>query len=128
MVLLRFHRLRRCRVLFALAFCAWLALAGVAWAQHGCCLGGDGAGSAMAGAMSMVHHHGMAHAGHGEPLASPHHDHAAADDCCCAHLPASLPLPAGVAMNTLPVAAVWHASIVAAPQPPWGPPLRPPLA
>ncbi|MDO1530050.1 hypothetical protein QMK61_14510 [Fulvimonas sp. R45] len=110
-----FRRLRRCRALFALALCAWLALAGAAWAQDGCCAGMGS--QAMA---SMVHHDGMPPA--------PHADIGGHVGCTCAHLAAALP----VAVPSLPSAApAWQAGPALpamAPERPSAPPLRPPLA
>lgn len=109
-----FRHLRRCRALFALALCAWLALASVAWAMpiDDCCAG--------TAAMHMVraadsHDHGTAHP--------------AAADGCCTH--ASVAVPAACASHVVPVAAVKHdgrAGRKAAPQPVYDPPLRPPVA
>jgi len=114
--------LRRRRALFALALCAWLALAGAAWGQGGCCASTGG----MA-AHGAVH----AHATHGGGAARHVHDHLHAgvcEACACAHAPAvpaaalaALPGPMAKAGMPAPVAG-------AAPQPARPPPLRPPSA
>ena len=110
-----FRQLRRCRVLFALALCAWLALAGSAFAQSGCCT--DMAGMAAA---TMGHHDGTPAPLHADGL------HA---DCACAHMTAAA-LPE-LAMPAWPMhfaAIAWPAWSGAAPELPHAPPLRPPLA
>lgn len=109
-----FRHLRRCRALFALALCAWLALASVAWAMPAddCCAG--------AAAMHLAH----------APDAHDHDAaHPAATDGCCAH--ASVTVPASGASRVLPVAAATQhgrAGREAPPQPVYDPPLRPPVA
>ena len=110
-----FRQLRCCRALFALALCAWLALAGAAFAQSGCCA--DMAGMAAA---TMAHHDGSPAPLHADSL------HAG---CACAHLTAAA-LPE-LAMPAWPVrfaATAWPARPSAAPELPHAPPLRPPLA
>src|SRR5579859_2426862 len=75
-----FRRLRRCRALFALALCAWLALGSVVWAQaDGCC-------PEMASSMGMGMHHDAVAPDHGAT-------HAAlmTPDSCCAHATVSVP-------------------------------------
>ncbi|WP_157971307.1 hypothetical protein [Dyella sp. C9] len=110
------RHLHRCRVLFALALCAWLTLSSVAWAQPDCC-GQMGAYPAMAmphGADS--HAHGMGHM-------------ASAGDSCCA--PASANVPAGIVPHVIPLAPAsvdWARHREVAPQPLYEPPLRPPVA
>lgn len=113
----RMHRpvlrhLRRCRVLFALALCAWLGLATAVFAKADCCVG-------MAGMATMTHHHGASVPVHADGM------HA---DCACAHMTATLPAfavsvgPRHFAATTL---QAWPA---AAPDLAHAPPLRPPLA
>jgi hypothetical protein len=106
-----FHRLRRCRVLLAMAVYAWLALAGVAGARDVSCP------MMMADAVSM---------------ASLHHDGsmpcAPALDCC-AHAPVVLP----VAVLQTPAAPAfampdWRLASPLMPRPARAPPLRPPSA
>ena len=105
-----FRQLRRCRVLFALALCAWLGLAATAFARVDCCAG-------LAGLAAHAHGHGMpAHADSG---------HA---DCACAHMAATLPVLAatpGLAPRAAKLRWTWSA---AASDPADSPPLRPPLA
>ncbi|WP_243047336.1 hypothetical protein [Dyella sp. RRB7] len=112
-----FHRLRRCRALFALALCAWLTLAGVAWAQQGCCASmGDSAGMGMAHAM-------------GSPDHAPGHPASPASDGACAHVTASVPpLLAQQLPPSSPPGPHWRVYREAAPQPLYEPPLRPPVA
>lgn len=110
-----FCQLRRCRALFALALCAWLALAGTAFAQSGCCP--DMAGMTAA---TMTHHDGSPAPLHADSL------HA---DCACAHMTAAA-LPE-LAMSAWPVrfaVAAWPARPSAAPELHHAPPLRPPVA
>ncbi|WP_147281724.1 hypothetical protein [Dyella solisilvae] len=112
-----FRRLRRCRVLFALALCSWLAMASVAWARPEL-----DCASAM-GAMGMAMQHGaipdQGHAPHTtmEP------------DSCCVHGAVSVP-PASAPRPPYMHAAsqAWPATDEAAPQPFVEPPLRPPVA
>jgi hypothetical protein len=112
-----FPRLRRCRALFALALCAWLALASVAWAQEGCCASkGAPEGMAMSHAMGSHDH-------------APGHPATVAPDCSCAHVTASVPSP--LAQNlpeSLPRGEHWQNYRDVAPQPVYEPPLRPPVA
>ncbi len=111
-----FHRLRRCRALFALALCAWLTLASVAWAQEGCC-------APMGDSMGMSMSHGM-----GSPDHAPAHPAPVAPDCSCAHMTASVPslLPRDLPQS-LPRGELWQAYREVAPQPVYEPPLRPPV-
>jgi hypothetical protein len=115
--------LRRSRALLALALCAWLLMAGMAWASGGCC---ETMQDAPAKAMATDGHAGMhdmqpqaphGHAGHGTP------------DCTCAHVPANLP---GVSLVTAghpsPSRLRLPKASEEAPQPPSKPPLRPPSA
>ncbi|WP_266170099.1 hypothetical protein [Dyella subtropica] len=117
--------LRRCRLPFALALCAWLMLVSMAWAQSGCCDDMPGAGSAMtmdghmgghAGAHDMDHH--ASHpAGH------------TASDCTCTHAPATLPTVAALGLpSTLPSTDGLAQPDNDTPQPASKPPLRPPAA
>ncbi|GAB3792166.1 hypothetical protein [Dyella agri] len=109
------RQLRRCRLLFVLALCAWLGLAGSVFARVDCCAGmGD-----TAGAMTMTHLAGAP--------ASPHADGMHAD-CTCAHATATLPELSAPMLPVYPVAATWQAWPAAAPELPHAPPLRPPLA
>jgi len=106
---------RRCRLLFALALCAWLGLAGAVWAHADCCTGTGG----MAGATTMTHH--------ADTPTSPHADGAHAD-CACAHVTVTLPeLPSSTVSARL-VATRWQAWPAVTPTFPYAPPLRPPLA
>jgi hypothetical protein len=113
-----FRHLRHCRALFALALCAWLALASVVWAQpvH-CC-------ASMATTMDMS----MAHA----PGAHDHGaDHAAnmLPDGCCAHATVTVPPSAWERVVPVqPASQGWLARRETAPQPVYEPPLRPPVA
>jgi hypothetical protein len=106
-----FHRLRRCRALLALAVCAWMVLAGVAWARGVPCP------SMPAGAASMAGHH---HDG-GMPCAP------ALD--CCAHAPVALPV-AALQTPAAPAFAMpdWRVASPRMPRPARAPPLRPPSA
>ncbi|MHA6202922.1 hypothetical protein ACXU4B_00690 [Dyella soli] len=114
-----FRHLRRCRALFALALCAWLALASLAWADQGCC-----ASSGHDMAMSMAMHHVAGSADH-----PPAHAHPAAPDGCCSHVAVTvLPSSAQAWPQAMPDAARWQARHVMAPQPDNEPPLRPPVA
>ncbi|KRE89368.1 hypothetical protein ASG87_03240 [Frateuria sp. Soil773] len=111
-----FHRLRRCRALFALALCAWMAMGSAAWARIDCC-----ASMAMQGTMAM----------HGDSHASPPHGqhHADQGECTCAHMTADLPEARFMAMLApAPHGAGWPARLQRAPQPVEAPPLRPPAA
>ena len=114
--------LRRSRALFALALCAWLLMASMAWASGGCCEAMQGA---PAKAMAMDGHTGM-------DDMQPHapHDHGAghwAPDCTCAHVPAHL---SGVSLvsagHPAPSRLGLPRADEEAPQPPSKPPLRPP--
>ncbi|WP_346949833.1 hypothetical protein [Dyella sp.] len=124
-----FHRLlpslRRSRALFALALCAWLLLAGMAWAAGGCC---DDMRPAPAKAMQMDGHAGM-HGMHDAQPQAPHTHGHAAPDCTCAHAPARLDGVAIVAAaHPSPERLGAPRGSEAAPQRPAKPPLRPPSA
>ncbi len=114
-----FHRLRRCRVLFALACCAWLSMGSLAWAGVDCC-------AEQAAPMAGMSMHDMAHmhGDHGQPV----HHHAA--HCTCGCVQATLVLPScGATAQVAPSArAVWMLQAKTAPQPGQPPPLRPPAA
>lgn len=121
--------LRRSRALFALALCAWLLLASMAWATGGCCDSMQPApAKAMAMALAMDGHADM-HGMHDAQPPPPHTHGHWAPDCTCAHAPANL---AGVAMVAAAHPLPEHLSLPrgseAAPQPPAKPPLRPPSA
>jgi hypothetical protein len=108
-----FRRLRRCRALRVLALCAWMALAGIAWAQGLRCPATAGDASAMA--VQGRHHDG------GVPCAP-------AGDCC-AHAPAIL--PAATLRAPMPLALAspgWRMAPPDAPRFAHAPPLRPPSA
>jgi hypothetical protein len=112
-----FRRLRRCRVLFALALCAWLTMASLAWAQEACC-------ASSGTSMTMTMSHAMDMHDH-----SPGHTAAATPDCACAHAAASVPCSLAQGLShALPQNTGWVASRETAPQPVYEPPLRPPLA
>lgn len=117
--------LRRSRALFALALCAWLLMAGIAWASGGCC---DAMQPGPVKAMAMDGHAGM-HAMH-DAQPQPPHNHGAghwAPDCTCAHIPANLASVALVnAAHPLPLRLALPRAGEDAPQPPSRPPLRPP--
>ncbi|MFK2879440.1 hypothetical protein [Rhodanobacter hydrolyticus] len=105
-------RLRRCRVLFALALCAWLGVAFTAFAKADCCAGMDGT-------KVMTQHHGAP---------APVHADGVHADCACAHVTATLPVfavPVGLARFA---AVTWQAWPAEAPDLAHAPPLRPPLA
>ncbi len=110
------RHLRRCRLLFGLALCAWLALAGAAFAQSSVCCAEM---ADMAGATTA--HHGSAPA--------PLHADCVPADCACAHTTAAalpeLALPAGPLRFAV---EAWPNGPLAAPELPHAPPLRPPLA
>jgi hypothetical protein len=110
-----FHHLRRCRVLFALAFCAWLLMGSAAWAKPACC-----------DSMDMSHMHTMTM--HADVHAAHPHGHAVAGcDCTCAHLSvASATLAMDVANAPIAARLHWRALPQDAPQPRYAPPLRPP--
>ena len=109
------RRLRRCRALFALALCAWLAMGSTVWAKSHCCASMD-----MHGMTSM---HADHQGGHPIGHAADHGDGA----CTCAHAavdrltltmqPQQVPLPARLDAHAWPQDA---------PQPVYAPPLRPP--
>lgn len=104
------RRLRRCRVFFALALCAWLGLATTVFAQADCCAG-------MRGMATATHHHDAP-----APAGSVH------VDCACAHTAAVMP---AIGMPVGPVrfsATAWQAPHAMAPDLAHAPPLRPPLA
>ncbi|WP_430390725.1 hypothetical protein [Dyella sp. 20L07] len=112
-----FRHLRRCRALFALALCAWLTLASVAWAQDDCC-------ASMTAPVGMSMSHGMDMHGHdaGHPATT-------MPDGCCAH--ATVNVPVVQAQNlpqVAPESADWRPYRQVAPQPVYEPPLRPPVA
>ena len=109
------RHLRRCRVLFALALCAWLSLAGAAWAHADCCAGMGG----IAGTTTMTRH--------GATPAPLHADSMHAD-CACAHATATLPALAISAWQTRFAATTWQMWRAAARELSIAPPLRPPLA
>jgi hypothetical protein len=112
-----FHRLRRCRALFALALCAWLTLASAAWAQEDCC-------ASKGTSMSMT----MSHAADAQHPA-PGHAATATPDCVCAHAAVSVPPVLAQSLpHPLPYNAGWNAGSEIAPQPVYEPPLRPPVA
>ena len=112
-----FHHLRRCRALFALALCAWLALASVAWAQESCC-------ASKGATMDMAMSHAMGSADHAPGHAAP-----VAPDCSCVHVTASMPTLLGQHLSqSLPHGERWQAYREVAPQPVYEPPLRPPVA
>ena len=114
--------LRRSRALFALALCAWLLLASMAWATGGCC---DSMQPAPAKTMAMDGHAGM-HEAQPQP---PHQHGHWAPDCTCAHAPANLGGVAIVAAaHPSPERLALPTGSEAAPQPPAKPPLRPPSA
>ncbi|BFI95780.1 MAG: hypothetical protein RSP_12900 [Rhodanobacter sp.] len=103
------RHLRRCRVLFALALCAWLGLAATVFAQADGCAGMRG--------MATAHNHDMpAQAGGG---------HA---DCACAHVAATVPATVASMHAVHFPAAAWQALPAVAPEVTYAPPLRPPLA
>ena len=115
--------LRRSRTLFALAVCAWLLMAAMAWASGGCC---ETMQAAPAKAMAMDGHAGM----HDMQPPAPH-DHGGhwAPDCTCAHAPAHLAgIPLAAAAHPLPSRMSLPKVDEKAPQPPSRPPLRPPSA
>jgi hypothetical protein len=114
------RHLRRCRALFALALCAWLALSSMAWAQpEDCCP------TVAAASMSMSTHHCTT-----TPAQDVHaHASSMAADGCCAH--AAVTVPPSVVQHMLhaqPDSSAWQARRESAPQPAYEPPLRPPLA
>ena len=117
--------LRRSRALFALALCAWLLMAGMAWAAGGCC---DAMQAVQGKAMTMDGQAGMHGMHDAQPLA-PHGHGDWTPDCTCAHAPANL---AGVAMvgaaHPSPERLSPPRGNEATPQPPAKPPLRPPAA
>ena len=109
------RQLRRCRLLFALALCAWLGLTGAVWTHADCCAGMDG----MAAATTMTHHDGGP---------APLHADGVHADCTCVHATATPPELAAPAVPVRLVAAAWQPSQAVAPNFPYIPPLRPPLA
>lgn len=119
-----FHRLRRCRVLFALALCAWLAMGSLAWAGTGCCAGMAVHGSSMQ-SMSMPGMAAMHAVGHAQ---HPPAHHAGHGECTCAHAPADLSVMSMPVDSIMPGQLGWRLLALAAPQPSHGPPLRPPAA
>jgi len=109
------RHLRRCRVLFALALCAWLGLATTVFAKVDCCTGTAG----MHAVKTMAHHHDAPAPVHADGM------HA---DCTCAHMTATLPiftLPGGSAHFA---ATAWRPRPAIAPDRARAPLLRPPLA
>ncbi|RAO77600.1 hypothetical protein [Dyella jiangningensis] len=110
-----FRHLRRCRALFALALCAWLALGSAAWAQpEDCC-------ASMAASMGMSVPHAPDHgAAHSITMAA---------DGCCAHASVSVPPSSwGPVAEAEPASQGWLSRRETAPQPVYEPPLRPPVA
>jgi hypothetical protein len=112
-----FHRLRRCRLLFTLALCAWLMMGSTVWAKADCC-----AAMGMQG-MAAMHAQGQAP----QQVPQPPHQHADVCQCACNHMTADLSLPQVVATGSImPAQGCWQAAVQAAPQPGYAPPLRPP--
>ncbi|HEY0199910.1 MAG TPA: hypothetical protein VGC19_15460 [Rhodanobacter sp.] len=110
-----FCRLRRCRALFALALCAWLAMGSAAWAKSDCCASMD------------MHATTTMHADHHAP--HPHEHSVDNGACTCAHAAVDrLMADAAVAGSPLPSSIRWQAFPQDAPQPAFSPPLRPPSA
>lgn len=99
---------RRCRVLFALALCAWLGLVGAAWAQVDCC--------AAPADSALTHHDGQV----------PHADHGQAA-CACPVVPV-VPEHAVEPPAAWPGVTVVLMPVRPAPEILVAPPLRPPLA
>jgi hypothetical protein len=108
------RHLRRCRVLCALALCAWLGLATTVFAKADCC-----AGIGMDGMATMTHHHGAP---------APLHADGAHADCTCAHMTAALPAFAASVGPVHFAATAWQAWPAVTPELAHAPPLRPPLA
>ena len=108
------HPLRRCRLLLALALCAWLGLAGSVFAHDDCCAGMQG----LAVALTMSLHRGVP---------APLHADGGHADCACAHATATVPELSAPAVPVHPVATTWQAWPTATPERPRAPPLRPPL-
>ncbi|WP_426664372.1 hypothetical protein [Rhodanobacter aciditrophus] len=106
------RHLRRCRLLFVLALCAWLGLAGSVSAHADCCIG-------MGGMATVTAHRD------GTPQL---HADGMHDGCACAHATAALPEPAASVVPVRLVATSWQAWPTAASERPRAPPLRPPLA
>jgi hypothetical protein len=106
------RHLRRCRLLFVLALCAWLGLAGSVSAHADCCVGMDGMATATA------HRDGT----------PPLHAGGMHADCACAHVTAALPEPAASVVTVRLAAMTWRAWPSVASELPRTPPLRPPLA
>jgi hypothetical protein len=105
--------MRRCRLLFALALCAWLMMGSAAWAQASCC--------ASAGMQGMAAMHT------GAPAPQPHHHPSNGCHCACSHMTVDLSaLQALAPTSVMPGQASWQAAVQAAPQPGYAPPLRPP--
>lgn len=109
------RRLRRCRVLFALALCAWLGLATTVLAKADCCAGMAG----MDGMTTMTHHH---------DAPAPAHADGVHVDCACAHVTATMPAIIAPIGPMRFFAPIWQALPAAAPELAHSPPLRPPLA
>ena len=108
-----FRRLRRCRLLFVLALCAWLMMGSTAWAKADCC--------ASAGMQGMAAMHA------GAPAPQPPHHHSDSCQCACSHMTVDLSALRGLApASIMPGQAGWQAAVQAAPQPGYAPPLRPP--
>lgn len=107
------RRLRRCRALFALALCAWLAMGSAVWAKSHCCASMDMHGM---GAMQADHHGAHPH-GHVAEDGGCTCAHAAVDRLTLALQPPDLFLPASLNAHAWPQDA---------PQPVFAPPLRPP--
>jgi hypothetical protein len=110
-----FYRLRRCRALFALSLCAWLAMGSAAWAKTGCCATMD-----MHASMAM---HGDNHVQH--PHGHPADNGACA--CTCAHAAVDrLTADQAPAGSPAPGQVRWQAAPQDMPQLAFTPPLRPP--
>jgi hypothetical protein len=110
-----FRHLRRCRALFALALCAWLAMGSAVWAKSDCCASMD-----MHASMALHADHHAQHS-HGQPEGN--------SSCTCAHAAVDrLMAEANAADSTLPDRIRWQPLLRDAPQRPFAPPLRPPSA
>jgi hypothetical protein len=108
-----FRRLRRCRLLFVLALCAWLMMGSTAWARADCC-----ASTGMQGMAAMPM---------GGPAPQPHQHLSDSCQCACSHMTVDLSALQPLApASIVPGQASWQAEVQAAPQPGYVPPLRPP--